>query len=284
MSRLGAAVLLVMCVTLTTCSDDRDQRRAEVSTTTTGPHRNAFGQSEGQYDPGDCVTWEAGTLPVPATTEVVPCEQPHRVQIVTHLGSPQTSAGAYPSKAEWDQHEKDGCWPAVERFLGRPLDPYGRYTIGTLIPNIVEWTGGDRDVWCGIWLNAPDDALHAGDVRQAHQATDYAPGTCVAGDKTREIEVVSCTQPHLMEVVERLAYDEEPEMPGDRAHEALRQRCAEAVDDYVGGSERLSAPWATGLERMHPASWQAGTRTVHCFLGQVDTNHEWIPVTEPVPR
>jgi hypothetical protein len=51
------------------------------------------------------------------------------------------------------------------------------------------------------------DRRHAEDVREAEQAPDHPPGTCVAGDRTWEIEVVPCTEPHLMEVVERLADD-----------------------------------------------------------------------------
>src|SRR6266511_657083 len=145
MTRLGVGVAVVMCVTLTSCGRDRDKRGAEVSTTTS-LRRDAVGLVVGDYDPGDCVTWETGAPRVAATTEVVPCAGPHRVQVVANIGPPRTRAGAFPTKAEWDHHEKVKCGPAIERFLGRPLDPYGRFTAGTLIPNISKWEIGDRDV------------------------------------------------------------------------------------------------------------------------------------------
>jgi hypothetical protein len=59
------------------------------------------------------------------------------------------------------------------------------------------------------------------------------------------------------------------------------QRCDDAVARYT--SREPPAPWASGLERMHPESWDAGTRTVHCFLGQIDGDGEWVPVSVPLP-
>jgi hypothetical protein len=116
----------------------------------------------------------------------------------------------------------------------------------------------------------------AGWYDEDRSINDLEVGDCVEldfdADELSTVPVVSCTEPHHAEVfVVADLFDEDDEFPG---REAMRRRIdeqcgAEAFEDYVG------TPYAeSSLERSFaapsPDSWDAGDRTVVCFVIRPD--------------
>lgn len=233
------------------------------------------------YVVGDCVTWEAVDSG-PTATQVVPCTDQHRFQVTGATGPPGSTLAAYPDDAEWDALRYRACAPQADTFLGRPLDPRGRFAVSILRPTPESWAQGGRSATCGIISSYPSDdehgALFVGDVREAtDQGYDFAPGTCLSSG----VRIVACTEPHEVEVVARLTYPEAPTAPDEAAHDTVRGQCLADALAYLGS---MSPPWGYGIESLGPESWAAGSRHVHCFVGHIAEDGAWVESTGPAPR
>ena len=106
----------------------------------------------GSYGPGDCVTWpdSESEFATRASPEVVPCDRPHRMEMVGSLRLDEETA--YPSGFRMGELVAQHCPPLVRAHLGHDLDPAGRYEIGALHPTIDSWRSGDRALWCAVVL------------------------------------------------------------------------------------------------------------------------------------
>jgi hypothetical protein len=89
--------------------------------------------------------------------------------------------------------------------------------------------------------------------------------------------LVPCTEAHHMEIVGELDLRNREEPPVGAQDRALFDDCAAQVRTYLGTDP--VAPWQTGKETMTAESWAAGSRVVHCFLGQWDAEDQLIEVT-----
>lgn len=155
-----------------------------------------------------------------------------------------------------------------------------------LRPSQQGWDNGDRDATCGIGAVrvSPSDVgseavLFEGDVRDvADQARDHPVGTCLDVDRLP----VGCDRTHRHEVVGRLAYPDAPEAPDAAAVAVVDDQCAATAQAYMGGF--VPSPWLHILEPISAESWAAGTRHVHCLVGQVGGDLDWVDVTGPAPR
>jgi hypothetical protein len=239
-----------------------------------------------EYEVGDCLTWDVAPG-ASVQTRVVPCEQPHRMQAVGSAQKTDPIGADYPSEAEWDGHTALECTPLVTAFLDHPLDPYGRFGLHTIRPLHEGWSFGDREVICGIGArpaNGTEPTLaslpFSGDMRTViDQQWDHPVGSCL----DRDHHPVGCDQLHESEVVARFAYSDAPNPPDAAAREVLLGECEEAVGAYMGGA--FTAPWAYSLEDMPAESWAAGSRHVHCLVGQGNADlTQWVEFTGPAPR
>ncbi len=239
-----------------------------------------------EYHTGECVTWDAvgGTT---VQTEVVDCGQPHLVQVTGNARKTDPPGAEYPSAAEWDGFIALECGPLAEAFLGRPLDPYGRYGLYMIRPLPDGWGYGDRGTTCGIAARPPgggraegDGVFFSGDMLGViDQGWDHPVGTCLDADYWP----IGCERPHQAEVVARFVYTDAPTPPDDTARQVLEGECGRAVDGYMGGA--FAPPWAYSLEVVRPESWAAGSRHVHCYVGQATADlADWVEVVGPAPR
>ena len=231
------------------------------------------------YASGDCVTWDR-TGGRQADTDVVPCAEQHRIQITEEI--PVEDDGGFPTVDQWGLLIKARCGPAAERFLGAPLDPYGRLYPDAIHPLEDGWAQGDQTMWCGIGgvgsLDRGADArLFTGDARGADQDYRFPVGSCVALSSDVPPAIVACTEGHQMEIVGEVDLSDRPELPTGAQDRALFDDCAALANSYLG-TEPV-APWQVGKETMTPESWAAGSRVVHCFLGQWDAADRQVEVT-----
>lgn len=228
------------------------------------------------YEPGDCVTWDINENP--RQPIVVACAEPHRIQITEEVAPP--SGLDFPSDEEWRNHLVTVCTDAAERFLGQPLDPAGRLDPHVLHPTPEGWAEGDRTTWCAITSALGVDVSAeplAEDARTTDQAHRFATGACIAYPPVVDLlAVVPCTEPHHVEVVGQIDLSDREGPPPDDDPE-LHEQCASQVRAYLGTDP--VPPWQPGKEPMAPESWAAGTRIIHCFVGQWDANDQLIVVT-----
>jgi hypothetical protein len=80
-----------------------------------------------------------------------------------------------------------------------------------------------------------------------------------------------------MEIVGELDLSGRQEIPTGAQERGLFDDCFAQARTYLGVDP--VAPWQAGKETMAEESWAAGTRTVHCFLGQWDAAGELVEVT-----
>lgn len=276
--------MVVAAAVVTGCGDDArpesllDEPVPESADdgTPTTTDRDRTELERGRYSPGDCIDWEEGRS-WRVDTKVVDCSSPHQMQFTERIDGPDRTD--YPSDDEWDAYIDEMCAPAAERFLGTGLDPFGRFVPRAIYPRRDAWTHGDRSVSCGIfvWPNDASDGRSTEDARTADQAVAYDVGDCVPGSAT-ELDlanlVVGCDQPHKWEVTGRVGFDDLTARP---SNDQIAARCAPISESYFGGP--AVPPWDFGYAELAQQSWDAGTRTTHCFIGQWDDDGNLLEIT-----
>jgi hypothetical protein len=242
----------------------------ERSTTTDGDSTELEPQ---RYRPGDCIDWEAATFDL----KVVDCSSPHRMQVTEEVDGPNVTD--YPSNDEWGSYSDEMCGPAAERFLGIEIDPHGRFLTMSIYPQADEWALGDSSVLCGIllWTHGRSDGRSTEDVRTVEQTFAFDAGTC-AVDGTADFRlvdhVVGCDQPHDLEVTGRADFGDLTDRPSP---DQIAARCAPISESYLGGPP--APPWSFDHGRLGRESWDAGTRTTHCFIVQKDDGGNLLETT-----
>jgi hypothetical protein len=114
------------------------------------------------YNPGDCLTWDAGAT----FTEflVVPCEDDHLVEVTSALDLTDVYAAdaELPGGAELAGLSAERCGPVAEAYLDRRLSAEEP---GIIPPSPAAWAGGDRTFWCTVGL------LRVGGERPAYSGS-----------------------------------------------------------------------------------------------------------------
>ena len=231
------------------------------------------------YDKGDCVTWEAGERFAP--TAVVDCGEPHRVQMAGRIELKDDDDAPFPTDSQWDAIYKERCGPVVEKALGGPLDPAGRWAVGGITPSPESWAELDRDVWCGATLVGDglgnDVALFEGKVDLAAQVTRTPAGQCLAFAPDRRDAPVDCNQPHQVEVAGQAELGTAGGFPGD---DALITACESTAKQYMGPN----ALYSFGYRNFDEGSWHAGRRWTDCVVGVPGDLQGWGTTTGPLRR
>jgi hypothetical protein len=222
------------------------------------------------YRPGDCVTWQQDGHRDEKIPDVVPCDQPHLVEVVktVTLSHPPDH---YPTEEDWRSIATSDCAGPAQDFFGAPIDENGRFWVDSIRTGVGGWVNGDRSIVCVIGLVGttpgfdPDHlTTFAFEVKGQPQALVYPPGTCV---DTSGPGVVACSAPHTGEVVGSVDLTGKASvMPADKvAWRALvGDDCTRLATSYLG--HPLVAPVYATWYPMEASSWDVGTRTVMCVL------------------
>lgn len=264
------------------------------ATSTTAP--DATGDQELAYDSyesGQCIMWDEAPG-AEAITEVVACDELHRIQLTELLPVPETPDGSYPDDAVWDGLQQGECVEVADRFLGRPLSEDGRFYAVLLLPSEADWIRGqETNLWCGITIQRldgsgsddPDQQVTSEDALVAGQSFAYPPGTCVAyatGDPTvTAFGVVPCTEPHHVEIAGQIDVSHLAAAPTGADALAITRACEPVLAGHFGS---LPRPWVPTNGWLGPRDWDAGMRTIDCFAAQLDPADNYLTVSEPAPR
>lgn len=223
------------------------------------------------FEIGDCVTWSATAgADGRHDTDVVPCEEPHRVQISGKLELDDLGDD-YPSDDAWDVVLVDRCRHHNEAMLGGALDPHGRVWPYGIVPRPEGWAEGDRTAWCGVRLAGDDDAAGArpfrGSLIGVPQEWHHPAGTCIGSGSSRP---APCDEPHLFEITGSTLLADGLSLPDEDDHTGwgalVGDTCDALAEAHLGGA--LPAGVSAGWLPMAQESYDAGSRRVHCMVGR----------------
>jgi hypothetical protein len=218
--------------------------------------------------PADCVVGFHDGIPT-----VVPCEQPHDVEILA-VQDVTDVVPSWPGAQALFEHNLGFCAEDLEQALGDSTEYVGY----TYQPSRYQWEGGVRQVVCAIGTQSGTWTGRSGLVPTPATPTPFealVPGQCVldpglvdgdTGDGV--VDVVACAVPHDVEVFFAGDLPDPPgaPYPGDKALSDLTStQCYPAFESYV---DRLWAESRFGWWFIWPseASWNAGSRRMTCYL------------------
>lgn len=142
------AAVSATAVALAGCGDDGDGGAA---TTTTVIERTT--EEEAPLSPGDC--GDAPRLVIggaldPATLELVPCDEPHQVEVGAVFDYPLGADGDFPGAISVDGYATEQCIERFEAYVGAPyLD--SELDVLIIAPDEDGWDDGDRRVACVLY-------------------------------------------------------------------------------------------------------------------------------------
>jgi hypothetical protein len=257
------------------------------STTLAAPGTTAEPVVSRDYNPGDCVTWNQEASGAAARPAVVSCEQPHLVQVVATAQQIVGFGQTWPGPAALGAYAGAHCLQPAEVFLGKPLDPDGRFGVSGLYPVETSWLKGQRDLWCVIETRGSASGSGAtlptfsGTAKDASQEVVLAAGDC---EGTVAL-AVPCDQPHQLEItgdvtLGSLASGPPTTQAGWQA--LVGTACDRDGIAFLGG--HVGAGLDTGWLPISPASWAAGERVVQCVVGQPAAHGGWTTVSAAVAR
>jgi hypothetical protein len=239
------------------------------------------------YVRGDCYLWNQGVQN--AAVGEVSCDSPHLFESVTSdvvdIASDHPLGDPFPSDPEWEAIDKRYCLATAEQYLGYPLDPHGRFEVGSIHPTGPGWQTGDRWLNCGLTASIPSVTstpytmdLFSGLVRGADQSFTYPAGACILDPGQDGAKVVSCAGPHQYVATGdvHLAATANGAPPADSVYEL---QCLTVARTYLGASWQPSDTVQAGWFPIQPESWKAGSHTATCAIRYVTAAGEPRTVT-----
>ncbi|SHK78340.1 Septum formation [Pseudonocardia thermophila] len=234
--------------------------------------------------PGTCLTW---TRVDAADATVVECAQPH---LFEQAGAVILADQAVlPDDRKWRQLVSERCTPLVKQYLGKELDPNGKFRIGALKPSAAKWEDGDRELRCGLQSASRSGALYplVGRAAEVDQSNVFQPGTCLGIDGKTVGDPADCAGPHAVETV--AIVDLSTKFTGkypsvDDQDAFLQPECAKRAAQYAGSEEAISQKKLTVYwDNLTEESWNAGSRKVNCNLAALLPDRSgFAPVTGSV--
>ncbi|HKS48127.1 MAG TPA: septum formation family protein [Amycolatopsis sp.] len=220
---------------------------------------------------GNCVFW---AQPDVSDIHLVPCDQPHLYEVtgVVNIGDKYAPGAPFPSVEEWRNIALERCTNDTDKYLGKQLDPYGRFTVSALRPGNSEWATGDREMRCVLQWAAPGGALQPikGKVADQNQSAVWDTGTCLALAGKTVGNPIDCAQPHAYEIVATVDLTKQFKggYPNQKDQSTwLDTECNNDVQAYAGGidlgAQKLILTWDTREQE----SWDAGSTLVNCMVG-----------------
>ncbi|WP_157734982.1 septum formation family protein [Pseudofrankia inefficax] len=231
------------------------------------------------YQRGHCYLWDQ-TADLARVDEVT-CDSPHLFEAAADgtvsIADEFPLRAGYPTEDQWQDIEKRYCLATVEKFLGYPLDPHGRFHNGAIRPAEDSWQAGRRVLHCGLNGSVPgqvvtngDQQLFSGKIEGADQAWVYPVGTCVsAPDASQTTHVVPCAEPHRSVAIGTGRLPDTPDGAPPSLASFVQQaaaRCAAVARGALGQSFRETTTERIGFYPIDPESWRAGTREFTCTI------------------
>jgi hypothetical protein len=151
-SLVTASLLAAAALAGVGCSGGGASEDSASTTSTTGPAQRATAAevplAVGQC--GDLDRIRAGVAVDPAALRLLPCDQPHLVEVGAVFDYPAGSAVGFPGSEAVDSYATDEC---VQRFAPYVGAPYGTSTFDVAIvaPDGGGWSDGDRRIACLLY-------------------------------------------------------------------------------------------------------------------------------------
>jgi hypothetical protein len=96
---------------------------------------------------GDC--FDADQHGNIAAVDAVPCEQPHRFELY-HVAEWPGDEEGFPSDVELEAFVFDSCLPALEAYIGQPVEGSHLF-FSPIVPDQASWEAGRRVVYCALF-------------------------------------------------------------------------------------------------------------------------------------
>ncbi|BDH55208.1 hypothetical protein MTP03_01470 [Tsukamurella sp. PLM1] len=163
------------------------------------PRLAAAGTILDRSKPGTCLTWDKD----PTTLAPVDCMQPHKFEVAGEPARTFPAEAKYPTETALAAQRDQLCPPIVTEYLGKRLDPKGRFQTGLLTAGEKAWESGDRTMRCGVQVVDGAGAVQEvqGKVVNQDASLSWPPGTCIGiGDRGQATSPVDCAKPHAFEV------------------------------------------------------------------------------------
>jgi hypothetical protein len=233
---------------------------------------------------GTCLDWPHDA---PQNMRRVPCKQPHTFEVASNveIGGDYSASSPPPPEQDWQQIVTDRCTKVGEDYLGRPLDPYGRFTVGALKPTADQWRNGDRKLRCGLQRVSPSGKrllTTTGAAADQDQSNVHEPGTCFALVDGDVGDPVDCTGVHAYEVVGivDLSKTFDPKAYPAEATQLnkLVDLCPPVAKKYTGNADLKKLQLSLYPDTLKKESWTAGSHLVNCKVGAREPNGALRPV------
>jgi Septum formation len=222
---------------------------------------------------GTCLDWPHDS---PQNMRRVPCKQPHTFEVASNveIGGDYTASSPPPPENDWQQIVTDRCTKVGEEYLGQPLDPFGKYTVGALKPTADQWRDGDRKLRCGLQRVSPSGKRllsTTGAAADQDQSNVHEPGTCFALVKGQVGDPIDCGGVHAYEVVGivDLSKTFDPKAYPAEATQLnkLVDLCPPVAKEYTGNADLKKLQLSLYPDTIKKESWAAGSYRVNCKVG-----------------
>lgn len=233
--------------------------------------------------PGSCLTW---TEPDASDVRKVPCTQQHLFEVVgvADISDKYGPKAKTPDAETWRSLTETQCGEIARKYLGKPLDPYGKLSLGVLRPDPKQWAKGQRKLHCGLqWLGpggGPQELI--GLAADVNQSDVWPPGTCLALQNKTVGDPVPCAKKHAAEIIGLIDLKTrfDSYVSEEDQYAWLDRKCNGLATQYASGSkwkeQGLQLTWDTRKK----VSWDAGSTQVNCWVGaKLKDNSGLAPVT-----
>ncbi len=202
--------------------------------------------------------------------DIVSCDEPHDNEVYDAW---DYEGVRYPGSATIGDVAIESCLDRFTTAVGVPVE-LTDLDVSGLWPTQESWDVGDREILCVLY--AFDGSQLTGSRRglvSQDNAFTLGRGDCFdapsldpeVAEPTSGIEVRDCEQEHFGQVHETFDVDGATWPGHDEVADLADERCLDAFEPFVG------EPWETsalyyGAFRPSQESWDAGDRTVVCYL------------------
>jgi len=233
---------------------------------------------------GTCLDWPHDA---PKNMRRVPCTQPHTFEVASNveIGGDYSKSSPPPPEQDWQQIVTDRCTKVGEDYLGKPLDPFGKYTVGALKPTGDQWRNGDRKLRCGLQRVSPSGKrllTTTGAAADQDQSNVHEPGTCFGLVDGQVGDPVDCGGVHAYEVVGivDLSKTFDPKTYPSEATQLnkLVDLCPPVAKKYTGNADLKKLQLSLYPDTLKKESWTAGSHLVNCKVGAREPNGALRPV------
>jgi len=233
---------------------------------------------------GTCLDWPHDA---PKNMRRVPCTQPHTFEVASNveIGGDYSKSSPPPPEQDWQQIVTDRCTKVGEDYLGKPLDPFGKYTVGALKPTGDQWRNGDRKLRCGLQRVSPSGKrllTTTGAAADQDQSNVHEPGTCFGLVDGQVGDPVDCGGVHAYEVVGivDLSKTFDPKTYPTEATQLnkLVDLCPPVAKKYTGNADLKKLQLSLYPDTLKKESWTAGSHLVNCKVGAREPNGALRPV------